>query len=489
MADIFCPACGKANPSELEKCQFCGSRLKPLASSYLNAAPIKPGENPVIRETSEFEKVKLTTSDLVHPGVEPTAKSTAALESTLPSWLRSLRKAEDAAEGKSTGETPPEQRLPLTPSPEAAAESTDDQPDWLPEPGKEITDDEKDVPDWLASLREEKPDTTSQESISLQDRALNTTGSLSAGVADAEWMARLGGEPNPETSQAKPGGDTLGEPGSLDWLDSIGTESAGSSVGDNPVTEQNDALHDWLSTLPTSSEVEQPVSGEKENLPEWQEQARDKLVEPESTPSDETENPPDWQEISQETIIGPEPTVSGEMEPLPEWQNPPQEKIIEPEPTLGEPGNLSAESETPDWLSNLGSMPAKAEEQSEVSLPDWLTPLESKPGQVPPTSAPVPAADITPASGEEIPSWLSQYQAETAAAEQQEAKNEQIESAAPPRYQGKEQDLCLNGWPVSRRTQALWGRLLPWLPMRKFRVPVKRQAREFRWKCPIGFPS
>jgi len=406
MADIFCPACGKANPSELEKCQFCGSKLKPFASSYSDATPIKPGENPVIRNTSEFEKVKLTTSDLVHPGVEPTEKSTAALELTLPSWLRSLRKTEDAAEGKSTGDSSPDQRLPLSPSPEVAAESTDDQPDWLPEPGKGLSDDEKDVPDWLTSLREEKPGTSAQESISLQDRVLNTTGSLSAGVADAEWIARLGGEPKPETPEAKPEGDTQGKPESLDWLDSIGTEPAGSSMEDNPVTEQDDALHDWLSTLPPSMEVEQPASGEKENLP-------------------------DWQEISQEKIIEPEPPVSSEMENLPEWQNPLQEKIVEPEPTLGERDKTHAEFEIPDWLSNLGSLPVKAEEPPEENLPDWLAAMESKPGPEPGVPAPVPAADISPASSDEIPNWLSQYQAEAAAAEQQEATKEQSDSASP----------------------------------------------------------
>ncbi|MGZ6346474.1 MAG: hypothetical protein ACXWNC_02735, partial [Anaerolineales bacterium] len=431
MAEIFCPTCGKSNPSDLEKCQFCGSRLKPFASSNLDVTPIKPGENPVIRETSEFEKVELTTSDLVHPGVEPTKKNTAALESTLPSWLRSLRKAEDSTEGKSTGDTSPDQHLPLSSSPEVAAESTDDKPDWLPETGKEIPDDEKDVPDWLASLREEKPDSSAQESISLQDRALNTTGSLSAGVADAEWMSRLGGEPKSETPQAIPGGDTQGEPESLDWLDSIGTESAGSSVGDNPATEQDDALHDWLSNLPPSSELDQSVSGEKEKLPDWQEPTQDKFVKPEPTPSSEKESPPDWQEISQENFIEPKPTVSSGMEALPEWQNPPQEKIIEPEPTLGETGSTPVEPETPDWLSHLGSMPIKTEEQSEESVPDWLAALEPKPGPEPVTSSPVPAAEFSPASSEEIPSWLSQYQAEAAAAEQQESKKEQSESTPP----------------------------------------------------------
>jgi hypothetical protein len=403
MADVFCPSCGKANPAELEKCQFCGSRLKPLASSYLEATPIKPGENPVAKSTSEFEKVKLATSDLVHPGEVPTVKSTAALESTLPSWLRTLRKADSSAEGKSTEETFPDQRLPLSPSPEVGPDSKDDQPDWLPGTGNVVSDDEKEIPDWLASLREEKPDTSALESASLQDRVLNTTGSLSAG-ADAEWMARLGREPKPETPEAKPQNGTQGEIESLDWLDSIGTESAVPGVGENPVAEQDEALHDWLSTLPASSEETLPALGEIETLP--------------SSP-DQT-----------------------------------QEKLIEPGPTPREPDSTLAKSETPDWLSNLGAVSLKAEEPAEQGIPEWLANLETKPEPEAAAPAPVSSSETPPASasseeilpafasteeippaseaGGEISSWLSQYRAEAAAAEQQEANKEPFEEALPP---------------------------------------------------------
>ncbi len=30
MADVRCPMCGKPNPEELELCQFCQARIKPL---------------------------------------------------------------------------------------------------------------------------------------------------------------------------------------------------------------------------------------------------------------------------------------------------------------------------------------------------------------------------------------------------------------------------------------------------------------------------
>ena len=422
MASVFCPACGKANPSELEKCQFCGSRLKPFASSYMEAAPIKPGENPVIKSTSEFEKVKLATSDLVHPGEEPTVKSTAALESTLPSWLRTLRKADKSAEGKTAEETPPGQSLPLTPPPSTEPESTEDQPDWLPGPAKEVSEDEKEIPDWLASLRDEKPDTSALEITSLQDRVLNTTGSLSAGVADAELMKRLGEEPKPETPEAKPQGGPEGGAESLGWLDSLGTESAVAGVGENPVAEQDEVLHDWLSSLPATSEEALPPPDEKQTLPGILELVQEK-------PSESEPIPPVILEQRLGMPVEPEPIPPVILEQH-------QDTPIEPEPILREPESTTVKSEIPDWLSNLAAVSAPAEEPSEHGIPEWLANLETKPEQEAAGPEPGPGSEIPLAStpSEEVPSWLSTYQAEAAAAEQLEVKQEPLEGTPPPPF-------------------------------------------------------
>jgi hypothetical protein len=89
MADILCPQCGKPNPDKLEKCQFCGATLQPPGSPW----SVRPGEEPVKKNTAEFEKVSVPPSDKepIHPGEAPTKKNTAELERALPSWLRSLR--------------------------------------------------------------------------------------------------------------------------------------------------------------------------------------------------------------------------------------------------------------------------------------------------------------------------------------------------------------------------------------------------------------
>ncbi len=372
MADIFCPKCGNANSAELDTCEFCGAKLKPLASSYLDAnLPIKPGESPVVKNTSEFEKVKLTTSDLVHPGEAPTVKSTAALESTLPSWLRSLRKGDDLAESESGAATPPGQSLPLGPAPESAPESSDDQPDWLTGLGKVVSDDEKEIPDWLASLREEKPDNTPQESQSLQEPALNTTGSLSLGDGDADWVARLGSEPEPGTPETSPESDVSAGNESLDWLDSLKPESGVPSSVIQPAEPQDEALNQWLSGLPDTPEVTQPTTVENEIIPGEMDQSR--------------ENP-----------------ISFEPAPIEEEIKPPEAAV-------------------PDWLSNLGSISPVSEKPSGESLPEWLSDMEIKAGPESVEPAHQPASDI-PAPGDpggEIPDWLSKFQADEPLADEQ----------------------------------------------------------------------
>jgi hypothetical protein len=106
MAAVRCPMCGKVNPPELEECQFCGARIKPILSSTpVNFKSIQAGENPINRDTSEFEKVKSPRAASIHPGEVPTKKNTAELEKALPSWLRSLRDGKNSAENTSQADT------------------------------------------------------------------------------------------------------------------------------------------------------------------------------------------------------------------------------------------------------------------------------------------------------------------------------------------------------------------------------------------------
>ena len=46
MDEVLCPTCGKPNPEDLESCEFCGGRLKPADSKF-----IQVGQEPVKKDT------------------------------------------------------------------------------------------------------------------------------------------------------------------------------------------------------------------------------------------------------------------------------------------------------------------------------------------------------------------------------------------------------------------------------------------------------
>jgi len=359
MADILCTMCGKPTPEELEYCQFCGTRLKPPSTSSLtDSQPIQAGEDPTIKNTSEFEKVKPATADLVHAGEAPTRQDTAALEPTLPSWLRSLRENQDSAEGKSAAGVSPAQGLPLGPAPATSAGTSADQPDWLSGLEKTASHDQEDIPDWLASLRVENPVTSAPASTSAPEPALNQTGSLSAGVGDGEWVKRLGGESQSTEPETTPQSSLQGERESPDWLETLKSEPSVPIVTEQPVSPQDEELHGWLSDLSGSTEENKPASSQAENLPDWLNQLKDKTV--------------------------------------------------DSEPATREDEGLRAKSDIPDWLSNLGTTPESPEAASGENLPEWLSNLEAKTGPEPVTPA---AQEAT--TGESLPEWLSNLETKT----------------------------------------------------------------------------
>jgi len=154
MADeIRCPMCGKPNPSELDVCQFCGARLKPL----LAGSPSGPDESSL------------------HPGETPTPQKGSDLEPTLPDWLRSLRQNgdqelsgegetqdESAYSGEEEGEPGPVSQPDAAGAdwlanlrqggdePPSDQEAEEPDLDWLA-PAEAATP--ENIPDWLSDMR------------------------------------------------------------------------------------------------------------------------------------------------------------------------------------------------------------------------------------------------------------------------------------------------------------------------------------------------
>jgi len=394
MAGVNCPMCRKSNPAELENCQFCDARLKPLiASTPVDSQPIKVGENPVKNGISEFEEVKTTTGEFIRTGEAPTMKETAELESTLPSWLRSLREGQDPAESKPTVDGFPDQGLPLGPAPTTSSDSSGDRPDWLSGLSKAASEDEEEVPDWLANLRGGEAGKPAQASVPTLETASNAADRRSSDPDDTESLVSHGNEPQSASPEAAPQDGLLGRGESLDRLDSLKPEVPVPDTPEQLAEPQIDGNPDWLSRLPGISEEKKPDYTLGENLPDWLNQQQEK-------PTD-SEHP---QQRDEET---------------------------------------AAKPDLPDWLSTFRSKPGIPEAATEESLPEWLSDSETKSGPKPAPSAEVFSKELPPSSAtrDETPGWLPEFQADVNAAEGKESNKETHEKALQSPETEKEEGL------------------------------------------------
>ena len=426
MADVRCPMCGKPNPEELEECQFCGARLKPIiASPSVDSQTIKPGEEPVKRNTSELEKINLSRGAPIRPGEAPTRKNTADLERALPSWLRSLREGNKLAAGESMAEPSVQETPPAPSQPAPASDASAGSPDWLSGLSQAASEEEQ-VPDWLAGLRggkgvESAPAPASQEELSPE-------------LSNADWMARLGDQPQEPT----PAASAEKTPA---W------EQPGAEPPPEPVA--GEFTPDWLKGLQSSSPAGQPPPRSEpppepagmDNSPDW-------LNTLQSTPSDAqaapaalqgADNLPEWLSGLPGLSAQSRPSPSEALEPaqadsLPDWLGQPDQKSAPPEP--GAPA--AADGSVPDWLSSFSAAAALPAAAPAENVPDWLSNLEEK--SKPASAEPAPEASRAPDSAAlppaETPGWLSQLQSDVSAAQEAQQHKDDFEVVpAPPASQ------------------------------------------------------
>jgi hypothetical protein len=387
MADVRCPMCGKPNPDDQDVCQFCGARLKPLlASSPDNVPPIKVGEGPVGQGTPESEKTQAASNETIQLGEAPTKKNTAELERALPSWLRTLREGED----NPAQETAPEQdmqlgSIPANPGPSGEAA------DWLSGLDKAAAADEEQVPDWLTGLRSADTSNSAPDNALASEAGLDAVGSLSTGPGDADWMARLSNEPQPQETKSLPGFE--GETGSFPRLESQESEPVISAESEQASAPQDQESPEWLSGKSTSGEEIPASPNQTEDLPDWLSQLKEKAIDSKATPQE-----------NEETSVQPD---------------------------------------APDWISNFRSASQPTKSAPGEALPDWLSNLEAKTGPESTESTPPTAIfdnNLPPSgtTGAETPDWLSRFQSGVNAAEEQEAQKEQFEQAPPEPLKKKE---------------------------------------------------
>jgi hypothetical protein len=389
MAEIKCPMCSKPNPAELDVCQFCGARLKPLTDELARSQPP------------------------IHPGEEPTEKDTSELESALPEWLRDVRQqARESSEGE-PGQTSAEEEAPPPQSPEEESEEFTDSTDLLAGLQSQAEDDEE-IPDWLTNLRGDAGGAPQEETPTEED--------------DLTALKSMLGEETPEPQE----NEASSLPG---WISGLGEEQAEEQVDEEAAQMEaqpsaSEADFEWgadyeIDSGPQAESAEEAAPIDTE-LPDWlkgaDEEAQSETESglPDWISSEEPAEAPPALESEESAEISSQqeeaqPAAEGDM---PDWLASLGEESVEatPQQEADQPAP-EGESATPDWLASLGeesaeSVPQQEAEQpiSEGEMPDWLSSL-GKEGAV--VSSEEVASDDTgedtsePAIEGETPDWLA----------------------------------------------------------------------------------
>jgi hypothetical protein len=453
MTDIRCPMCGKPNPDNLEVCQFCEARLKPLV----------PTSVPVDEPSSDEKKEGLPEWSSLDWDDDEDDESEDALsledENNAQDWLNRIR-VDSSFEEESSSEL--ESETPWEDEGSPSGESSD----WLQR---------------IRSLHEtdQEPQSTSLESQSEDE---SSTPLPSASMRDSEiledneqsipdWIGRLYAANDEEARSSRK--DSESEAEELpDWL----TEGLVSQVGETtppsedaasleddhffdflPSLEENEAastalvdesgtdfgsqkpeanIPDWLMDLGIGGDLTR--LNDEESVPEQISKPSDEVPEadgfipktgnempelPVALGEDETEaedTAPTWLKASLESQ---EPD-SANMDDLQKWFSDLDEDASlasESEPDLAAP---SHDEDMPGWLKNLGSVVTGTIEDDNIpkmregvispfvtqgefgddmldveGLPDWLTAETETAG----IADEIDESGLTPA---ELPGWL-----------------------------------------------------------------------------------
>ncbi len=370
MAEVRCPMCGKPNPDDLDVCQYCQARLKPL---IIPPTPEEPLEEPLEEGSPPAEE---TPPEKKAPDAPPTHPDWLQ-----PDWLQSLRQGggtDELSEQTGQGEPGSEESPDWSQEEGIEGEPQESEPEGLLSPGEEA-----EATDWLDSLRprshieREKPKPeTGPEWLSEERQPQEDI---------PEWLERIRSRQKSEEPGQPPSGEAAEAEEFLAGLRS------GASPGEIPPVE------------PQTPDVTGRRLDEEVEIPDWLEDFT--RAEPEGESEGKSLEKPDWQK----------------GEEFPAISEKPGEAFIQPSSgQLMEEASSSAppeEVEELDWLAQLEksagleeevSSPAEGEAESK---PEWLEGLEEE--AAPPSGGEtkaVPPFTLDEESagpvGEEIPEWL-----------------------------------------------------------------------------------
>ena len=251
MGDVRCPMCSTPNPEGQDTCKVCGARLTPLTGD-IAAANFKS----------------------IHPGDQPTRKSTAELEHALPDWLQDLRKKPETGELQNPNPT----AVPAAPQPSLSASETDE--DFLSRLESESGKD--DAPsiqpkstDWLAGLSDAKggdediPDWLLGVKQSVDEEAQAAKLAASQPASDnVDWFQRL-----QEDQKAAKGGDASQWPGFYNEPPGFGKTGQ-----DEPLISKPDSA-EWFMSAPEGKAPETADTSRPTGVTDWLKKTKSQGVE------------------------------------------------------------------------------------------------------------------------------------------------------------------------------------------------------------------
>ena len=359
MADERCPMCGKLNPDDLEVCQYCQARLKPL-----NISTPEEGQSEITPSSASFDET---------PSKRKLSDQTPALPDWLqPDWLQSLRKEGGTDE---LDELEPE----------------DEQPDWSLEEAPEAEQGQSLPPeegsegsDWLESFRASDQ---AERETPVEEVPEQSPPEEEPGEQIPDWLQRVRARQSADEPEVPSEGEDAESAEFLANLrmpppasETAPTEGEGVEPFHPEPAEGDVQVPDWLADF-----AEADSEGPPPELPDWlksdeipafTDEGAESIADlPSQTPPSQ---PPFTQPFFEEEGAFVSPT-----EP-PGAMPPPSTPFTEPIEGEG------AEEEVPDWLAEM-EQPSEGEkktpppfegEQAE-DQPDWLKDLEIKSGIAP----------------------------------------------------------------------------------------------------------
>jgi hypothetical protein len=450
MAEVRCPMCGKLNPANLEVCQHCQARLKPLhvtPSDLASATPSQPSKNTTSGEESAPEWLRSLRLEEEIGGLEDEPQD----DDVSPDWL-----------GGDQAENPPDQPI----------DQTAELPDWLTNlrqedeesvegTGPQDTEPEEaetsweefnaQMPDWLAGIRkDDEPGSVVESSDNIKPEPAGE---------EPDWLQRIRSRSQEEakSSKTEQQGDTR-QPGagSAAMVQDEGADA--SQEEPPPMAVEPGEIPDWLSQLSEDQEIE-PLASAQEWPTEEQQPAADTSPKAESPTQPPSAAPfdtgtlralyseegeaeiPSWMARFSEDMESASKAGEGET-PTPTAETPAASNAVDTQ----ELHEVTDEESSPelDWLTDIqqAALHEKPEEEkpllftSSGAISPFMLEEGDESEEAQPTAEPVENPDVTPEDASlavpaEIPDWLAEVAPRESGVGLPEETAEEHESSYP----------------------------------------------------------